>query len=267
MTISIYQVDAFSDRPFGGNPAAVCVLEQDQDDTWMQAMAAEMNLSETAFLQRLDENRVSLRWFTPTVEVDLCGHATLATAHVLWESGAFDRGATIEFETLSGSLFARRIEEWIELDFPAQPVRSLNPVPSILLEGLGLHEAEFVGTDGVDYVVEVERAATVRQLCPNQALLERLPVRGVTITAAADDDDRYDFISRFFAPAAGIPEDPVTGSAHCSLATYWASRLLKTDFLAYQASDRGGELQVSLVGDRVKICGKAVTVFVGQVLA
>lgn len=267
MTISIYQVDAFSDRPFGGNPAAVCLPDEDQDDAWMQAMAAEMNLSETAFPKRLDGNRVSLRWFTPTLEVDLCGHATLAAAHVLWESGAFDLAATIEFETLSGSLFAKRIDDWIELDFPAQTVRSLNPVPSILLDGLGLHEAEFVGTDGVDYVVEVDQAETVRQLVPNQALLERLPIRGVTVTAAADDDDRYDFISRFFAPAAGIPEDPVTGSAHCSLATYWALRLHKTEFLAYQASARGGELKVSLLGDRVKLCGKAVTVFAGQVLA
>jgi PhzF family phenazine biosynthesis protein len=267
MTISIYQVDAFSDRPFSGNPAAVCLLNGERDDAWMQAMAAEMNLSETAFPKRLDDRRVSLRWFTPTLEVDLCGHATLASAHVLWESGAFDRATTIEFETLSGSLFARCLGDWIELDFPAQSVRSLNPVPSILLDGLGLAEAEFVGTDGVDYVVELDKAAMVRQLMPNQMLLERLPVRGVTVTAQADDDDRYDFISRFFAPAAGIPEDPVTGSAHCSLAVYWASRLRKTDFLAYQASARGGELKVSLVGDRVKLCGQAVTVFSGDVRA
>ena len=267
MTISIYQVDAFSDRPFGGNPAAVCLLDDARDDAWMQAIAAEMNLSETAFLKQLDGSRVSLRWFTPTVEVELCGHATLAAAHVLWESGRFEANATIEFETLSGSLFARRQEAWIVLDFPAQTVRELNPIPSILLEGLGLTSAEFVGSDGVDYVIEVVRAATVRQLVPNQILLGRLPVRGVTVTAKADDDEPHDFISRFFAPAAGIPEDPVTGSAHCSLATYWATRLQKTEFWAYQASKRGGELKVALMGDRVQISGKAVTVLAGEIRA
>ena len=267
MTISIYQVDAFSDRPFSGNPAAVCLLDDERDEAWMQAIAAEMNLSETAFLKRLDAQRMSLRWFTPTVEVDLCGHATLAAAHVLWESGLFDASAAIEFETLSGSLFARRREAWIVLDFPAQLVQSLNPTPSILLEGLGLTTAEFIGTDGVDYVVELDSADTVRQLVPNQILLGRLPVRGVTVTAKADEGDQYDFVSRFFAPAAGIPEDPVTGSAHCSLATYWASRLQKTDFWAYQASERGGELKVLLIDDRVQLSGKAVTVFSGEIRA
>jgi len=267
MTISIYQVDAFSDRPFGGNPAAVCLLENERDDAWMQAIAAEMNVSETAFLKQLNGERVSLRWFTPTVEVDLCGHATLAAAHVLWESGLCDENATIEFTTLSGALFARRCETWIVLDFPAQAVHVLNPVPSILLEGLGVTSAEFVGTDGVDYVVELDQAASVRQLVPNSILLGRLPVRGVTVTAKADEGDRHDFVSRFFAPAAGIPEDPVTGSAHCSLATYWASRLQKTEFWAYQASKRGGELKVSLLGDRVQLAGKAITVLAGEIRA
>jgi len=267
MTISIYQVDAFSDRPFCGNPAAVCQLDGDRDDDWMQAMAAEMNLSETAFPRVLDGPRVSLRWFTPTIEVDLCGHATLAAAHVLWENGTVAADATIEFETRSGLLSACRRGDWIELDFPAQPVRPLNPVPAILLAGLGVSDARFIGTDGIDCLVELERADTVRELAPSQTLLSRLPGRGITVTARAEADDRHDFISRFFAPNAGIAEDPVTGSAHCSLATYWADRLDKSDFLAYQASARGGELKVSLVGDRVKICGQAITIFRGEAIA
>ncbi|MGD1901938.1 MAG: PhzF family phenazine biosynthesis protein [Geitlerinemataceae cyanobacterium] len=267
MAISIYQVDAFSNRPFSGNPAAVCLLDDDRDDEWMQEMAAEMNLSETAFPRAIDEKRVSLRWFTPTVEVDLCGHATLAAAHVLWESGAIAPETTIEFETHSGPLFACRRGDWIELDFPAQPVRPLNPVPSSLLAGLEVSRARFVGTDGADYVVELDSAEALRTLEPSQTLLSRLPLRGVTVTARAEVGDRYDFISRFFAPNAGIPEDPVTGSAHCSLATYWAGQLKKNDFWAYQASARGGELKVSLVGDRVKLCGQAVTVFNGEVSA
>jgi len=261
MPLSITQVDAFTDRPFSGNPAAVCVLPEARDAAWMQAVGMEMNLSETAFLVRRTDG-FDLRWFTPSVEVALCGHATLASAHVLWEEGHLDPNQQARFHTKSGLLTADRAGAWIELDFPAKPEVS-SPAPEGLVEALGALP-KYVGKNAFDYIVELDSEDTVRTLKPNFSLLAKLPVRGVIVTARAAE---YDFVSRFFAPGSGIAEDPVTGSAHCCLGPYWAPRLKKTEFVAYQASSRGGVVRVRLEGDRVKLGGQAVTVLRGQLLA
>jgi len=255
--IPLFQVDAFTDRRFAGNPAAVCLLEGPADEGWMQTVAAEMNLSETAFLHPLGEG-FGLRWFTPTVEVALCGHATLASAHVLWETGRLEPGAEARFETKSGLLTAQRDGEWIWLDFPAMPP-SAAEAPAGLLEAVGTPSAQ-VYRGGEDYIVEIDSEAAVRSLRPDLGALAAIKARGVAVTAPASMDG-YDFVSRFFAPAAGIPEDPVTGSAHCALGPLWGQRLGKTELLAYQASARGGTVRVRLAGDRVLLGGQAVTVF------
>lgn len=259
--VKCWQVDAFADRPFSGNPAAVCWLEEPAEPTWMQAVAAEMNLSETAFARRLDDG-YELRWFTPIVEVDLCGHATLATAHALWTSG-IAAGETLRFHTRSGALSCRRANDWIELDFPATPARQATPATP-LVEGLGI-EPKFVGDSKFYALVEVESAKAVRSLKPDFDKLAQAPTLGVIVTARSDDP-RYDFISRFFAPALGVNEDPVCGSAHCVLAPYWAEKLGKTQLSAYQASARGGVLRLRLGGDRVTLGGQAVTVWQGELL-
>jgi PhzF family phenazine biosynthesis protein len=252
----IAQIDAFTDLPFAGNPAGVCLLKKEADETWMRHIASEMNLSETAFLvQRGDI--FQLRWFTPAVEVKLCGHATLASAHYLWEEDIVPPDATVQFETLSGSLYARKNGEWIELDFPAKRV-SPAPAPGGLLEALGV-KANFIGLNVMDYLVEVESEEIVRTLKPNLSLIATLPVRGVIVTAKSSSSE-FDFVSRFFAPAAGVPEDPVTGSAHCALGPYWESKLNKKSFTAYQASARGGVMKVRTEGDRVILGGKALTI-------
>lgn len=256
MPISLYQVDAFTNRPFAGNPAAVCPLEQMPDDAWMQHLAAEMNLSETAFLVPGDDG-FRLRWFTPTVEVDLCGHATLASAHVLWESGRLAPDAPARFHTRSGLLTARRDGDWVELDFPATPAEAADPPPA-LIQALGVTPL-YVGRNKFDYLVQVESAAVVREAQPDFSLLYTVPVRGVIVTSA-DESGQYDFVSRFFAPGSGIDEDPVTGSAHCCLAPFWAGRLGKDAFHAFQASARGGDVRARLAGDRVLLQGQAVTV-------
>ncbi|HEY5477447.1 MAG TPA: PhzF family phenazine biosynthesis protein [Tepidiformaceae bacterium] len=257
----IVQVDAFTDTPFRGNPAAVCIMSAPcADDAWMQAVAAEMNLSETAFGWAVGDV-FSLRWFTPIVEIDLCGHATVATAHVLWQDGLVPPTETIRFQTRSGLLTAERRGELVELDFPATPPAPVEP-PEGLEQALGV-EALWTGRSRSDYLVEVESADTVRQLRPDFGVLARLPVRGVMVTSRADSD-RFDFVSRFFAPAVGVPEDPVTGSAHCALAPFWGERLNKTEMVGYQASARGGVVGVGLAGDRVKLRGAAVTVFRGE---
>jgi predicted PhzF superfamily epimerase YddE/YHI9 len=259
--IRCWQVDAFANRPFAGNPAAVCWLEEPAERAWMQAVAAEMNLSETAFARRLDDS-YELRWFTPTVEVDLCGHATLATAHALWTSGvAADE--TLRFHTRSGLLSCRQAQDWIELDFPATPARAASPAPQ-LLAGLNV-EPRFVGDSKFYSLVEVESAAVVRSLQPDFGKLGQAPTLGVIVTARSDDP-RYDFISRFFAPALGVNEDPVCGSAHCVLAPYWAAKLEKKQLSAYQASARGGVLRLRFEGDRVALGGQAVTVWQGELL-
>jgi PhzF family phenazine biosynthesis protein len=254
--------DAFTDRPFSGNPAAVCLLSGAADEAWMRAVAAEMNLSETAFLHREGEG-FRLRWLTPTVEVKLCGHATLASAHTLWESGQVPRSAEILFHTLSGPLTARRAGELIELDFPAVVVSPCE-APAGLATALGAGPV-WVGRNEHDLLVALPSEAAVRALTPDLAALARIPLRGVIVTAAAEAPP-YDIVSRFFAPGSGIAEDPVTGSAHCALGPFWAPRLDKTELLAYQASRRGGTLKVTTRGSRVLLAGQAVTVSRGEIL-
>ena len=263
MSLRIVQVDAFTNRPFAGNPAAVCVLPEARSDEWMASVAQEMNLSETAFLVRRDDGW-DLRWFTPVVEVDLCGHATLASAHALWESGALAAGAQAVFHTKSGRLTADRRGDWIELDFPSRPSIA-TPQPQGLEAALG---APVLGTftSRGDVVVDVASEAVVRRMKPDFALLERVPARGIIVTAKADSPE-HDIVSRFFIPSQGIDEDPVTGSAHCCLAPHWAPRLGKDDFVAYQASARGGVVRVGLRGDRVLLGGQAITVMTGELHA
>lgn len=260
MGFEIYQVDAFADGPFTGNPAAVCPLDEPADAAWMQNVALEMNLSETAFCWPEDDV-LRLRWFTPATEVDLCGHATLATAHVLWESGRLAPDAPARFISRSGPLGAIRRDELVELDFPA---RQVTPIASsgALEAALGLHPA-FVGSDGQNAFLVVDDEPTVRGLEPDFRQFRSIGVRSAIVTARSDMDG-IDFVSRFFAPGVGIDEDPVTGSAHCSLATYWASQLGRDELVAYQASARGGRVQVRLDGDRVSIAGRAVTVLCGS---
>ncbi len=256
------QVDAFSAKPFGGNPAAVCVLAHAADKKWMHHVAREMNLSETAFLFRHDD-AWNLRWFTPAVEVELCGHATLASAHVLWEEGHLPAGAQARFDTKSGRLTADRRGEWIEMDFPTQATQPAPP-PDSLLEALGVG-SKYVGKNRTDYLVEVESEAEVRALHPDMTRLRTLPIRGVIVTAKAASAG-FDFVSRFFAPGAGVDEDPVTGSAHCALAPYWSAQLGKTSMVGYQASLRGGVVAVRVTGDRVILGGQAVTVLRGELV-
>ncbi len=256
MPLTIFQVDAFTDRAFSGNPAGVCILPEPRDDNWMQIVAREMNLSETAFLQK-QEQGFGLRWFTPTVEVDLCGHATLASSHILWEQGVLNPNEPARFSTRSGVLTAERHGEWIELDFPALPDRRTS-IPRGLSKALGV-KPKYVGRSRFDYIVEVNSESTVRRIKPDLTLLSTLPIRGLIVTARAKTEP-YDFVSRFFAPRAGINEDPVTGSAHCVLGPFWRDRLNKNEFLAYQASARGGVVRVRVDDRRVHIGGKAVTV-------
>ncbi|HYS18411.1 MAG TPA: PhzF family phenazine biosynthesis protein [Candidatus Binatia bacterium] len=262
MGLRITQVDAFTDTPFAGNPAAVCLLPAARDEGWMQSVAREMNLSETAFLVRQGDG-FALRWFTPAVEVALCGHATLASAHVLWEDGHLPAQQQARFHTKSGLLTGDRAGEWIELDFPAKREEPA-PAPPGLAEALGV-TPKYVGKNQFDYLVEVDREDTVRRLAPNHAALAALPVRGVIVTSRADSA-AYDFVSRFFAPGAGVPEDPVTGSAHCALGPFWQARLGKSELTAYQASPRGGIVRVRVAGERVKLGGQAVTVLRGELL-
>jgi len=267
MPIRIVQVDAFADRPFAGNPAAVCVLPSPAPETWMRDVAREMNLSETAFLVR-ECDGFRLRWFTPAVEVDLCGHATVASAHVLWEDGHLPAGAQARFHTRSGVLLADRRGDWIELDFPSTPPLPADP-PAGMLEALGVSTRAVLRKPvrtRFDYLVEVDSEATVRTMAPDFTALRKVEARGIIVTARADGG-KFDFVSRFFAPGSGIDEDPVTGSAHCSLTPYWAPLLDKLEMTAYQASARGGVVRVRLAGDRVKISGQAVTVMVGELKA
>lgn len=260
MGIRITQVDAFTDQPFRGNPAAVCILPAAADEGWMQNVAREMNLSETAFLHAQADG-FNLRWFTPTVEVALCGHATLASAHVLWEEGHLERGQTAQFHTQSGLLKAQRKEDWIELDFPATLAEPAS-APDGLARALPA-PFRYVGKNRFDYLVELESEEAVRKLQPDHSALRKIPVRGVIVTSRSESPD-YDFVSRFFAPGSGIDEDPVTGSAHCCLGPYWQRRLGKSEFVAYQASARGGTVRVRVHGDRVILGGKAVTVLRGE---
>jgi PhzF family phenazine biosynthesis protein len=262
MNQDIFQVDAFTDTPFKGNPAAVCVLPQAGDEHWMQNLATEMNLSETAFLVQQDDG-YHLRWFTPAVEVDLCGHATLASAHILWETGLLAADREARFFTHSGLLTAVRRGDWIQLDFPSEPENTAE-APEKLDEALGV-SATYVGKNRFDYLVEVESEDLVRNLAPDFHLLSAISSRGFMVTSRSDDAE-FDFISRFFAPGFGINEDPVTGSAHCCLGPYWAEKLNKTELTAYQASPRGGIVRVHVGQERVYLLGKAVTVMRGVLL-
>ena len=257
MPIPFFQVDAFTAKPFTGNPAAVCLLEKEAEADWMQAVAAEMNLSETAFVAPL-ANGFGLRWFTPATEVDLCGHATLASAQVLWETGRLAEDDTVNFHTRSGVLTAKRAGDWIELDFPATPAE---PPPG-LSDLLG-SVPRFVGRSRFDLLLELTDAEELSELDPDFVGLSSLPVRGFIVTAKSDVPE-YDFLSRFFAPATGVREDPVTGSAHCALAPYWAKKLGKPEMTAFQASKRGGVVKVKLAGERVLLRGQAVTVLRGE---
>ena len=257
MAIPIVTVDAFTNQLFAGNPAAVCMLPEPRPDEWLRHVAREMNLSATAFLVRRDDE-FDLRWLTPSVEIDLCGHATLASAHVLWEEGHLPRATQARFHTRSGLLTAERHGEWIELDFPVQRGVSTEPLPS-LLSGLGITAATAVMKNRLDYLVEVESEAELRAVKPNHTLLRQIPVRGVIVTARSDSPS-FDFMSRFFAPASGIDEDPVTGSAHTALGPYWGAKLGKSEMTAYQASARGGIVRLRLAGDRIVLGGQAVTV-------
>ncbi|HEV8616847.1 MAG TPA: PhzF family phenazine biosynthesis protein [Methylomirabilota bacterium] len=260
MGVPIVQVDAFTDTPFRGNPAAVCVLETGRPAAWMQDVAREMNLPETAFVEP-GADGFGLRWFTPAVEVDLCGHATLASAHVLWETERLPPSAQARFHTRSGVLTAERCASWIELDFPATPAAPVE-APAGLVAALGV-TPKSVGRSAFDYLVEVDSEQTVRGLAPDLRALVRIDTRGVIVTAAADAAG-HDFVSRFFAPRAGIDEDPVTGSAHCCLAPFWSARLQRREMTGYQASARGGVVRVRIEGTRVKLGGQAVTVLRGE---
>ena len=262
--IPLFQVDAFTDRPFHGNPAAVCLLEAPRDDDWMQAVAAEMNLAETAFISPRDDG-YDLRWFTPTCEVDLCGHATLASAHALWETKRLPAGATARFHTRSGLLTASQRDGLIELDFPATPPDPAPAFATSLAEAVRA-PVEWAGRSRFDLVARVADADTVRRVAPDLALVGVLPCRGVIVTAPGDDGV-HDFVSRFFGPQSGVDEDPVTGSAHCALAPYWASVFNRNTLVGFQASPRGGTVRVQLDGDRVRLSGHAVTVLRGELLA
>jgi PhzF family phenazine biosynthesis protein len=262
MGLTIIQVDAFTNKKFAGNPAAVCLLQEPRDEKWMQDVAREMNLSETAYLDRQDDG-FNLRWFTPTIEVALCGHATLASAHVLWELGQLNETDEARFFTQSGLLTARRLGDWIELDFPAKREETAPP-PDGLERALGVH-AKYIGRNAFDYLVEVESEEVLRSIQPDHAFLKTLGVRGVIVTSLSDSPE-YDFLSRFFAPGSGVDEDSVTGSAHCCLGPFWAARLKKNELMAYQASKRGGVVRVRVCGDRVRLGGQAVTVMRGELL-
>jgi predicted PhzF superfamily epimerase YddE/YHI9 len=262
MSRPIFKVDSFTDKPFAGNPAGVCLLDAPRPEPWMQSVAAEMNVAETAFLVPRKDG-FGLRWFTPTAEVDLCGHATLASAHILWEEGIVSPDAEARFHTRSGLLTARRWRAAVVLDFPAEPVTAAAP-PAGLASALGI-PFTFCGKNRMDYLIEVADESVVRSFAPAAGALASMPARGVIVTAQASMP-KADFVSRFFAPAVGVDEDPVTGSAHCALAPYWGAKLGKTSMTGYQASPRGGWVGVRLDGDRVGLEGRAVTVLRGTLV-
>ena len=266
MGIAITQVDAFTSKPFAGNPAAVCILAEAPEERWMRDVAREMNLSETAFLVPRD-GEYNLRWFTPAVEVDLCGHATLASAHVLWEEGHLAAGAQARFHTRSGLLLAERQGDWIEMDFPAEPLDS--PISDQLeLDRIAAAlNAPLIsaGRNRFDLLVEFADEQTVRELQPDYRLIAAFPVRGVIATSRAAAPE-FDFVSRFFAPRVGVDEDPVCGSAHCCLGPFWASRLGRTELTGRQVSPRGGVVKVRVDGPRVALIGQAVTVLRGELI-
>lgn len=265
----LFVVDAFGDAPFTGNPAAVCMMDEPRGAGWMQSLAAEMNLSETAFVCPQGD-QFNLRWFTPTVEVDLCGHATLASARAMWQAGVCDPEKTIRFQTRSGELTAApdpADPELIWLDFPVKFCEPVHAAPHGLLESLGVpaEAVKFVGRNKFDFLVELADEALVRGLQPNFTTMAQVHARGVIVTAEGrPDQGNYDFISRFFAPQSGVPEDPVTGSAHCALSPFWSDRLKREELTGFQASRRGGFVRVIRHGERVRLGGRAVVMVEGR---
>lgn len=262
--MTLFQVDAFTDQPFAGNPAAVCVTDAFPDDQRMQQVALEMNVSETAFVvPRNDEGAYDLRWFTPATEVDLCGHATLASAHVLWDTGQAPEDGALAFHTRSGVLRARSHDGRIAMDFPAEPPTKAS-APDALPRALGA-EPVYVGRNRMDYLVRLSSEAAVRDLTPDLHLLASIDTRGVIVTASSDTN-ACDFVSRFFAPRVGVPEDPVTGSAHCCLGPYWQQETGTDAFVGCQVSARGGIVRVKVRGDRVDLIGTAITTLRAELL-
>lgn len=262
MNIPIYTADAFTDKPFSGNPAGICVLTTPLDEKMMQKIAFEMNLAETAFLSKTDNGSYSLRWFTPAVEVDLCGHATLASSHILWETEKEMKADTLRFNTRSGLLKANYKNGQIELDFPVIESKQIE-IQNGLVKALGVKPVSLFKTEW-NYLAELDSEETLRNIKPDFEILKSLDVFGTIITARASMAG-YDFVSRFFAPAKGIPEDPVTGSAHCALGPYWMKKLDKNSFKAYQASARGGTVGVRIESGRVYLTGKTVTMLRGTI--
>lgn len=258
MKINIQTVDAFTDKPFSGNPAGVCVMEEFLDEKLMQKIAFEMNLSETAFLEKRDDGSYNLRWFTPEAEVDLCGHATLASSHIIWETGKEDKSSTLQFHTRSGVLKANYKNGEIELNFPAIESDQAD-IPEGLTKALGVKPVSNHKTQWY-YIAELDSEETVRNVKPDFDMLESLDTWGTIITAKASTAG-YDFVSRFFAPLKGVKEDPVTGSAHCALGPYWMKKIGKNSFKAYQASKRGGDIGVRVEEERIFLTGKGVTMF------
>ncbi len=263
MPQQLYIVDAFASHRFEGNPAAVCVLREPKSLEWMQSVATELNLSETAFVRQV-KDLFELKWFTPSAEVSLCGHATLAAAHVIWETGILPLTLPIVFKTLSGRLSAEKTAAWISLDFPALGVEAIEE-PEGLIEAIGV-VPQFVGKSRFDILIEVATEREVNAASPNiQTLAAYTAIRGVIVTAKSASVE-YDFVSRFFAPSIGVSEDPVTGSAHCCLAPYWSAKLGRKDLCGYQASRRGGTVRTSLRASRVQLSGQAVTVVNGTLI-
>ncbi|MBL4755551.1 MAG: PhzF family phenazine biosynthesis protein [Flavobacteriales bacterium] len=261
--MKIYQVDAFASKPFSGNPAAVCILENEKSEEWMQALAEEMNLSETAFLEQKGD-AFNLRWFTPNFEVDLCGHATLASAHILWETGLLNSEQNALFHTKSGTLTARNLGSGIELNFPAEIAEPCE-LPAEIARSLGVNTV-YTGQNRMDYLVELESAEALRNLKPDFNIMGKVNTRGVIVTSKSDVPE-YDFLSRFFAPWHGIDEDPVTGSAHCCTGPYWREKLGLEELRAFQASPRGGEVNIGFKDERILLSGKAITILKGELLS
>lgn len=262
MSYPMYLIDAFIDQPFSGNPAGVCLLNEEQPASWMQNVALEMNQAETAFVHKRLDGGWNLRWFTPQVEIDLCGHATLAAAHALWQHTG-ETAVTLEFHTLSGVLSAKRLGDDIQLDFPVDLPQSVAQIPSALLQLLG-KEPHWFGRGRDDFIAVLDSADAVRNFIPNAEQIASFTTRGLVITAPGDTGSGLDMVSRFFGPKVGIHEDSVTGSAHCLLACYWGKRLGKTHLRAKQASPRGGLLTLDWQGDRVLLSGKARTMLTGD---
>ncbi|MGG0655799.1 PhzF family phenazine biosynthesis protein [Rummeliibacillus pycnus] len=257
MELSI--INTFTEEPFKGNPAAVCYLREEKESSWLQQVAKEINLPTTAFIHSFN-NENYLRWFTPTTEIPICGHGTLASAYFLWEKGLIDKERYITFKTKSGVLEAQLIDDWVQLQFPIM-IDKKTIAPEVLVRALGV-TPKYVGLSKLDYIVEVESEDIVRNLNPNIDLIAQLPVRGLIVTSQSNTNE-FDFVSRFFSPVQGIMEDYVNGSSHCCLGPYWKNKLQKTEFTAYQASERGGILKLKVLDDCVLLSGKAVTVFEG----